>query len=142
MNKLVEQVKKHEGYRRKVYTDTEGHPTIGYGFNLDVGMKREIAEHILRIQLFDVHIALCKEFFWYTGLNEARQGVIINMVFNMGMSGFKLFKKTRKALVKRDYITASEEMLDSRWAHQVKDRAWELADQMRNGCYLPFESWQ
>ena len=49
------------------------------------------------------------------------------MYVNLGPSGLLGFKKMHKALANKDYITASAEMLDSRWATQVGNRAIELS---------------
>ena len=57
------------------------------------------------------------------------------MVFNLGMNGFKKFKKMIAAIEKGDDKEVVNEMLDSKWAHQVKGRAWELADQWRDDAW-------
>ena len=130
---LTEQIKRHEGFRSYVYTDTTGHKTIGYGFNLDAGITERDAEALLQSQLAGIWLWCNEEFnhFWWR-LSHARQGVIINMVFNLGRSGFKKFKKMIKAIEDCDDEAVVNEMLDSKWAHQVKGRAWELADQWRD----------
>jgi lysozyme len=69
--------------------------------------------------------------FWHR-LDSARQMVIMGMIFNMG-NRFDQFKKMIAALEVGDYIEASAQMLDSRWAKTVKGRAVELAEQMRTG---------
>lgn len=130
---LVEQLKRHEGFRAHVYTDTTGHKTIGYGFNLDAGINERNAEALLQSQLAEIWLQCNEEFkrFWFR-LSHARQGVIIDMVFNLGMRGFLKFKKMIKAIEDLDDEAVVAEMLDSKWAHQVKGRAWELADQWRD----------
>jgi len=40
------------------------------------------------------------------------------------------------ALERRDFDLAATEMLDSRWAEQVKQRAIDLAYSMQHGTYL------
>ena len=42
MNDIVDMLKKHEGYRKFPYEDTEGHQTIGYGFKMDALNTKEI----------------------------------------------------------------------------------------------------
>lgn len=130
---LTEQLKRHEGFRAFAYTDTTGHKTIGYGFNLDAGISERSAEALLQSQIAEVWLACDKEFhdFWWR-LSQPRQGVIINMVFNLGMNGFKKFKKMLAAIRECRDEDVVNEMLDSKWAHQVKGRAWELADQWRD----------
>ena len=70
---------------------------------------------------------------WYTELDCVRQRVIVDMVFNLGLGGFLRFQKTIAALEKHDYCEAAKEMLDSRWASQVGQRAERLAQMMRSG---------
>ena len=43
------------------------------------------------------------------------------------------FKKMWSAIEDEDYNNAAVEMLDSRWAEQVKGRATRLSDIMRTG---------
>ena len=45
---LLKAIKRHEGFRSKVYKCTEGYDTIGYGFAIkDLEMPEHIAEEIL-----------------------------------------------------------------------------------------------
>ncbi len=69
-------------------------------------------------------------------LNTIRREVIIEMVFNLGMTRFLGFKKLLDAIQKQDWERASSEMLNSKWAAQVKGRAVELAEMMKTG-YQP-----
>lgn len=133
--RLLEQLKKHEGFREFPYTDTTGHLTIGYGWNLDAGIDEDMAFLILTRQVSKVQLACIREFEFYRDIANARRDVITNMCFNLGIEGFKKFKKTIEAIESRDYETAAEEMLDSRWAVQVGERATELAEQMKTGEY-------
>ena len=131
---LVEQVKRHEGYRKDLYKCTAGKLTIGYGFNVEAGISKEVAGKLLEAQLEEIWWQCNKEFssFWST-LSPKRQNVLVNMVFNLGLGGVKKFKKFIQALEEKDYGRASLEMLDSKWAKQVGDRATELSIQMKNG---------
>lgn len=58
--------------------------------------------------------------------------IVTNMAFNMGRSRLSGFRKMFAAIHSEDYETAADEMLDSKWAGQVKGRATRLADRMRN----------
>ena len=137
---LTNQMKRHEGFRAKVYVDTTGHKTIGYGFNLDAGMSENTAEALLQSQLAEVWLDCNREFhsFWWR-LSRPRQCVLINMVFNMGMEGVKRFKKMIKAISEGDDERVVLEMLDSRWARQVGNRANELAYQWQQDGFLSDE---
>ena len=135
MSTIVDQLKRHEGFRSHVYKCTAGKDTIGYGFNLETGITERQAELLLRDQLLVIHLDCCKEFIWYKALPAARQGVIMNMVYNLGMAGFKKFKRMRAAIIAEEHDTVVNEMLASKWAHQVKSRAWELCAQWRDNKY-------
>ncbi len=136
MDLLIEQLKKHEGFRAKPYLCTAGKLTIGYGRNLDdVGVTESEAAELLRQDIARarhdvfVNIAIAQL------LDDARLDVLINMCFNMGIYRLMSFRKMLTALEQRDYMQASAEMLDSRWARQVGSRAIELSVQMQTGMY-------
>jgi lysozyme len=131
--KTIDQLKIHEGFRSNPYECTGGKTTIGYGRNLDdVGISEKEAEELLLNDLARCERRLSDTSF-YNQLNDARKAVLLNMVFNLGFAGFMTFKRMIKAIVERDYETASSEMLDSEWARQVGNRAVELSEQMRTG---------
>ena len=136
MELLREQIKRHEGYRDKVYLDTEGNPTVGYGHHLYPGSRvsREIAELLLDMDLTDTAAEFLKIHPDKTKrLNVARKRVICDMIFNMGLARVLAFKKMWEAIQAGDWEGAAREMLDSKWAKQVKGRAQELAETMRKG---------
>lgn len=151
MTNVIEQLKRHEGFREHVYKCTAGHDTIGYGYNLDAnplnlsnyeinqmrirGVAKEQAETILKIHVAQIETALMQQFYWFETLNEVRQGVLINMTFNLGLKGLLTFKNTLSMIKSCDFAGAATNMLKSQWATQVKGRAYELALQMRTGKY-------
>ena len=138
---FLAQLKRHEGLRLEAYKDTEGHLTIGYGHNLDVWpvegvgkegdvISRTKAEELLVESVVFFAAQLDEKIPWWRELDEPRQGVILNMGFNLGVSGLLGFKRALGAMKIGDYARAGTEMLDSRWAGQVRGRAAELARQM------------
>jgi len=130
---LKSQLERHEGLRLRVYKDTVGVNTIGYGRNLDdVGITREEADHMLAadIERVERDLNMVDE---YMDLDRIRQTVIANMVFNLGFSGLMQFKRMWAAISRKDYAAAAREMLDSTWRKQVGNRAIELAEIMRTG---------
>jgi len=143
-NKTITMLKKHEGLELYPYEDTVGKTTIGYGHNIDDnGISQEIAEALLVSDLHAVQIELTATFDWYYSkfpwpieLDEVRKSVIDNMAFNMGVPRLKTFKKMIQAMEDKDYEEAANQMLDSKWADQVKGRAIELSDMMRTGKWL------
>jgi len=135
MSKLIQQLKLHEGFRSKPYKCTADKLTIGYGLNLDAGIDGELAEIILNHQVSKLRSRFESEE-WYNSIDsQARKDALVNMAFNIGVSGTLKFAKMFNAITLRDYHQAASEMLDSKWAKQVGSRATELAEQMRSGQY-------
>ena len=125
-----------EGLRLKPYRDTVGKLTIGVGRNLDdVGISEDEAFYLLEN---DIQKAIqdATDIFGtsvWLSLDEIRQAVIIDMLFNLGKPRFLTFRKFIQAVKEKDFERAAKEMLDSRWARQVKKRAKRLAYMMRTG---------
>ena len=128
------QLKRDEGCRLKVYTCTAGKPTIGYGRNLeDKGISQHEANQMLARDIERVVADLDRRAAWWRKLDGVRAAVVINMGFQLGVTGFLRFRKTIAALRAGDFERASEEMLDSRWATQTPNRAKRLSEQIRTG---------
>jgi len=130
---LVDSIKKHEGLSLTVYQCTTGANTIGYGRNLDTnGITKQEAELLL---MNDIKNATkqAKTLDFYQGLTAARQEVIIELVYNLGLKGFKTFTRAIKAIERADYEVAGNELLDSKWCRQVGLRALTLSNTMKNG---------
>lgn len=127
--------KDFEGLRLRPYKCSAGKLTIGYGRNLeDVGISKEEAD-----AMFDVDFTKAMEGAakilqeeGITGLHKQRFYVLTDMVFNLGYTGTKKFKKLLYALKKGLYDDAAKEMLDSQWALQVGSRAIKLAVMMKD----------
>ncbi len=127
---VVESIKKHEGFRKRMYEDSVGVKTIGYGFNLEqIELPKPVAELWLAFEI-EKHQKELEQFHWYNTLDPIRQDVLLDMHYNLGHSRFKQFKKMIAALENKKYDDAAKEMLDSKWAKQVGNRATELASIM------------
>ncbi len=139
--KLGAWIARWEGRSRHVYMDTEGHPTVGIGFNLDRPQaKREIEALGLDYdkvrtgaqdltdgqidQLFskttDEAISGARQAVTnFDDIPEDKQVVLVDMVFNLGVGKFSKFRKTIDAVEKEDWLQAALEMKDSAWFAQV-----------------------
>ncbi len=132
--KLKARVKQSEGWRAKVYTCPAGKLTIGYGFNVeDTELPKEVAELWLTMILAETEQSLLnsKNGYIFKELSPERKGVLIDMAYNLGLTGVLRFKKMWAALCASDYTEAARQMLDSKWADQVGQRAYHLAETMR-----------
>jgi lysozyme len=145
----------HEGLRLEVYKDSLGIDTIGIGRNLeDRGITKEELDwmdipnmaivHTLGITEADamylaendveiVEEELVRAHPCVDKLDAVRQLVVMDMAFNMGVPRLCKFKNMWNAIHEENYIAAAKEMLDSRWAIQVKSRSTKLANAMHNG---------
>lgn len=131
--KLKDLLIKHEGLRLQPYIDTVGKVTIGVGRNLtDIGITPDEALVMLEHDIATIKYQLNTYFKWYQNLDSHRQIAVINMAF-MGVGKLLLFKKFLAALQSGDFETAAKEMLDSKWAQQVGNRAKELSEIVRTG---------
>ena len=132
--KLTEQLERHEGLRLNPYKCTAGKLTIGIGRNLvDKGISPEEARVMLNNDIDEFWRKLSNELPIVNSLCDARQNVVANMAFNLGVRGFLTFKNMINCLSVQDYHGAANEMLKSKWAKQVGNRANELAEQMKSG---------
>ena len=129
-------LKKHEGLSLSLYKCPAGKLTIGYGHNIeDRGISEEAAELLLEQDMMIAYKQVKNAVKCFEQLSEPRQYVIIDMCFNMGITKLMTFKKMLRALDGADYKTAAKEMLDSRWAAQVKGRAAYLSGIMASGIW-------
>lgn len=143
--RFLRQLKRHEGLRLKAYICPAGALTIGYGHNLDanpvdwLGGRRTIndaeADRLLRddlARLLPGVVDITGGRVW-GALAPPRQGVLLNMAYNLGLRGLAGFGRMLGAVENSDWQRAADEMLESAWAGQVRGRAFELARQMQTG---------
>lgn len=130
MSKLLESIKKHEGFRGDVYKDSLGLDTIGYGTLLPLSKYEAslLLEHRLNAKIEELKQ---KEPF-IKELPQEVQDIVIEMAYQLGVNGVLNFKKMWKALKKGNYKEAAKEGLDSRWAIQTPNRAKELMTKLSN----------
>lgn len=148
---LLEQIKKQESFSSTVYKCPSGFNTVGYGYNLDAnplklssleiahahtnGMPEHEANRLLKLMISKLQAELPDKIKSWSRLSQVRKDILVNMAFNMGVDGLLGFKAMLTCLSADNYLTASDEMLNSKWKKQVKGRAIVLAEQMRSGVY-------
>lgn len=134
---LRNQLLRDEGLVRHAYQDSEGYWTIGVGRLIDKrkggGLTDSECMYLLDNDISRTVDELQTALPWTESLDEARRGVLLNMAFNMGVPTLLQFRKTLALVRMGKYSDASREMLDSRWARQVGDRAKRLSVQMATG---------
>lgn len=96
------------------------------------GITEAEAMMLLRNDIYQAEEDLKKRVKWYQSAPEALKEVLVNMCFNMGIKTFMGFKNTLWYMGAGEYEKAADNMLKSRWARQVKDRAVRLAERVKN----------
>lgn len=133
LDEAAQLIKKHEGFSDKVYIDTVGVPTAGYGHAFLKGspISCYVAEALFRADFRETI-----ENYSYLGfeLDGVRRAVILNMLFNLGLPKFMGFKNMIASLKIGKYKDASLHLLDSVYAKQVKGRANELSEMLEHGA--------
>lgn len=125
-------IKKHEGLRLSCYQCTAGKTTIGFGRNIeDNGISLDEAELMLSNDIKECESVLSGKMQHWESLSEVRQAVMVNMMYNLGWPRLSRFKNTLAAIDNGYFDRAAAEMLDSKWARQVGNRAIELSEMMK-----------
>jgi len=157
INEFIKMVAKHEGIVLEPYKDSLGISTIGIGRNLEdrgitdgelnyigktmeevleKGLTEEEAYYLCMNDIAIVEKELLDRKPIVNQLNHVRQMVLVDMAFNMGVPRLMKFKNMWAAIETEDYALACEEMIDSRWANQVGNRAMKLSLAMKNGEWV------
>ena len=143
LDTLKAHLREAEGFSDRPYLCTANVWTLGYGHALprtltrqDVAEMRWTREHAERILDEDVAKAIhdAASFSWWHTLDDVRQAVIVELVFNLGLTRLRGFRKMIAALQNREYQRASRELLDSKWRVQVGPRrSGRLARMLETG---------
>lgn len=136
IDRLKKQLEQDEGRRKWIYVDTVGKVSGGVGRNLtDRGFSDDEIDLMLSndIKIAERDARSLVPGFDYLG--DVRQEVIVNMSLNMGFARLSGFKRFLAAVGTSEFSEASLEMLDSKWAKQVGDRAQRLSKAMRTGSW-------
>jgi lysozyme len=157
MTELLDQLVLHEGLELLPYKDSLGIDTIGIGRNLEHrgldeeelthlgkdisdicewGITKEQAYYLAERDIKIVEKEVCEAHPCVLELDEIRQRVIIDMAFNMGVPRLNKFKKMWKAIEEENFEESKIQMLDSRWASQVGNRAVRLSNAMETGEWV------
>ena len=139
IEQLTAQLRRDEGTRATAYKDSMGWLTIGVGRLIDSrkpgsGLRPDEIDYLLRNDIADRMQALQKALPWFAKLDQARQGVLINMAFQLGTDGLLAFRQTLGLVRDGKYAEAAVQMLKSKWAtSQTPERAHRLSQQMKTG---------
>tara|TARA_R100000781_G_C4045514_1_gene115537 strand:- start:150 stop:551 length:402 start_codon:yes stop_codon:yes gene_type:complete len=127
---LIADIKRHEGYSKKVYKDTLGYDTIGIGFLVSaLELDEDVCDIILERKLIDNEKVLERKLTFYREAPQKVKNILQNMYYQLGNKLFN-FVKTLHYIETGNYKAAAIEMLDSLWAKQTPNRAKELSEEM------------
>ena len=132
--KLIEELKRDEGVELRPYKCSAGFLTLGVGRNIEErGITMDESDYLLANDITICEEEATRVFKWYDTLSDVRQRVVLNMIFNLGLTKLLNFKKFLAAMEAEDWEEAGKQMLDSRWAKQVGNRADRLEQMIVNG---------
>ena len=147
IEQLREELERDEGIIYKIYNDHLGYATFGighlvlesdpeYGAPLGTAVSEERCYEVFEQDVQTV-LSDCEKLYEdFYDLPEDAQLIIANMMFNMGLTRLSKFKGMKRCVDARDWETAADEMVDSRWYTQVQRRADRLVVRMRSlGLY-------
>ena len=136
MPRLLKSVRDHEGFRDQVYLDILNKRTVGVGHlcveDFWEDDKKYSEKFLMEILEKDLENAIsgAEELLKDCSLPSLANEIVVEMVFQLGKTGVSKFNNFLAAL--RDnppqWLTASEEMLDSRWAKQTPNRAKGMSE--------------
>ena len=141
--RLREELANDEGCKYEVYLDHLGYPTFGIGHLItdddpecgaSVGTEVD-SDRVQEAFEADVESVLsdCERLYvQFEHLPEEAQLIIANMMFNMGYTRLSKFKGMKRGVDARNWESAADEMVDSKWYDQVTRRADRLVVRMRS----------
>ena len=137
-NNILNLIRGEEGCRLKLYYDSLGKPTIGYGHLCGATenyttITQQQADDIFRNDVANAEKDAVSIFPNLNTLSETRQGVLVSMSFELGKNRLLGFHHFINAVNIVNWSQAVSEMYDSVWAKQVPDRVEELANLLQRG---------
>ena len=104
MKDLLESIKHHEGFVEHVYDDSLGIPTIGYGFAIkDLVLQEDLCDEILLRKLRQLGRSVMSKFPFFDSLPSDCKSVLMEMCYQLGVTGVSKFKKALKAMEDGDW---------------------------------------
>jgi lysozyme len=142
---IKEDLVRHEGYVTEIYLCSEGYATFGIGHMVtenDMEYTWPVGTPVSDERILQVFHDDCMD-----AVEDAEElvddlyshpdnvvRVLVNMAFNIGRPRLSRFKKMLAAVNEKKYVKASQEMIDSKWFHQVGRRSVELTEMMRKAA--------
>lgn len=148
-----------EGFRDKVYKDTVGKPTVGFGFNLEApGTRQELTKAGINVRdllsgkktltkeealpvfdkLYNKASEEAKNAFdrlklgkGFDNLREDYKDILSDLSYNMGAGGVAQFRKTMELMAADKPKELAANLEKSKWYRQVGDRSKAIVAHLR-----------
>ena len=121
---IKDYIMSNEGVRKYPYRCSAGKLTIGIGRNLeDKGLSDSEVIYLFDNDLQDTQDSAESIFEDFSQYTIEEQTVVLDMLFNLGTTRFKTFKKFIRAIKERDLKEAARQIEQSTYFHQVPNRA-------------------
>ena len=143
IEKLREEIEYDEGNVKSIYLDHLHLPTFGighlvresdpeHGWEVGTPVSDDRCAEAFNEDIKTVVSDCYKLYPDFDALPAEAQRIIANMCFNLGYPRLSKFKGMKRGVDARDWQSAADEMVDSRWYRQVTKRADRLVERMRN----------
>jgi GH24 family phage-related lysozyme (muramidase) len=126
--------KEAESYSDKVYLDSEGYPTVGWGWCLDWSRKWKSVQEFLDFKFEQkYHEAEADYDKLNLVLDTVRQQAVVDLIYNMGLAKVLKFKNTLAALRDNNFALAAYNLEQSLWYKQVGRRGSRICKLIKEG---------
>lgn len=134
-----DQLRRDEGEVLSAYPDSLGYLTIGVGRLIDKrkggGITAAESAYLLNNDIQRKTTEVLHALPWATSLDPVRFAVLVNMAFQLGITGLQGFKNTLSLIQVKNYTAAADSMLKSKWHTQTPARCERLAKQLSTGVW-------
>ena len=133
---LLENIKAHEGFSARIYKDSVGKPTVGYGFLVSAlspdelalnngkvePISKEVAEKILNLKVARLRKRVPECLPWLASKPQSVQDTILEMAYQLGLAGLMGFHHTLGCIEAGDYAQATKNLKASLLYRQTPRR--------------------
>lgn len=134
---ITEDLREDEGEVLHAYKDSLGYLTIGVGILIDQrkggGITKEESAYLLANHIRRKAGELLARAPWVADLNDARQGALVNMCFQMGVEGVLGFRNSLALIRAGKFEEAGAALKQSKWYGQTPNRAARVIKQIVTG---------
>lgn len=137
-DEFIAMIKRHEGVKPYVYSDSLGYLTIGVGRLVDHRKGGHLSDDEINLLLMNdiqgVVDELDSKLTWWRQLSQNRQAALTDLGFNMGVPDLLTFTTFLGLLKSGEFTKAADDLLTTLWAKQVQTtRRDDIVGLIRNG---------